>query len=238
MRVYAIGDIHGQLDMLEEAHARITADRQRVGDTDAPVVHLGDLTDRGPNSNGVIQRLIDGVILGENWLTVKGNHDRMFAEFLNDPSYHDPCMRAEFEWLHPRIGGIETLESYGVTPDTPHAEILRAVPESHQKFLRDMPLMHRFGDVSFVHAGVLPGVPLAEQAEDDLLWIRGPFHMETLPFEALIVHGHTPVDRPTHYGNRINLDTGAGYGEPLTTAVFEGTDCWVLDEIGRTPLVP
>lgn len=236
MRVYAIGDIHGQIGMLHAAHERIAADRQRIGDTDAPVVHLGDLTDRGPDSKGVIQLLIDGVKRGENWLTVKGNHDRMFAEHVNDPTYHDPCLRADLEWLHPRLGGIETLESYGVNADTPHAEIQRAIPATHRQFLNDMPLMHRFGDVAFVHAGILPGVPLSEQVADDLLWIRAAFHIETLPHEALIVHGHTPVDTPTHYGNRINLDTGAGYGKPLTTAVFEGSDCWVLNADGRTPL--
>ncbi len=238
MRVYAIGDIHGQIGMLHAAHERIAADRQRVGDASAPVVHLGDLTDRGPDSKGVIQHLIDGVAQGENWLTVKGNHDRMFAEFLNDPDYHDPCLRSELSWLHPRLGGIETLESYGVNTDTPHAEIQRSVPDAHRQFLKEMPLMHRFDDVAFVHAGIMPVVALADQTEDDLLWIRGPFHMETLPFEALIIHGHTPVDDPTHYGNRINLDTGAGYGAPLTAAVFEGTDCWVLNGDGRVPLTP
>jgi len=238
MRIYAIGDIHGQIGMMRAAHERIAADRRRCGDIEAPVVHLGDLTDRGPDSKAVIDLLIDGIAQGEPWLTVKGNHDRMFAEFLTDPAYHDPCLRAEFEWTHPRLGGIETLESYGVTPDTPHAEILRAVPEAHRKFLADMPLMHRFGEVAFVHAGIRPNVPLSDQTEDDLLWIRGPFHMEVLPHEALIVHGHTPVDIPTHHGNRINLDTGAGYGDPLTAAVFEGTACWVLEAEGRVPLTP
>lgn len=238
MRVYAIGDIHGQIDMLTAAHTFIAEDRKQVGDTDAPVVHLGDLTDRGPDSKGVIQFLIDGVARGENWLTVKGNHDRMFAEFINDPTYHDPCLRVDLEWLHPRLGGIETLESYGVTADTPHAEIQRAVPQSHQQFLKDMPLMHRFGAFAFVHAGIMPNVALSEQTEDDLLWIRAPFHAETEPHEALIVHGHTPVDTATHHGNRINLDTGAGYGKPLTVAVFEGTDCWVVTAAGRVPLTP
>lgn len=236
MRVYAIGDIHGQFDMLLAAHERIAADRLRTGDADAPVVHLGDLTDRGPDSRGVIQHLIDGVTRGEPWLTVKGNHDRMFAEFLNDPTYQDPILNPKLDWLNPRLGGIETLASYGVNIDTPHDEILRAVPDAHRQFLANMPLMHRIGDVAFVHAGIRPGIPLAEQIEDDLLWIRAPFHIEVKPFEALIVHGHTPVDTATHYGNRINLDTGAGYGKPLTTAVFEGSSCWVLDEDMRRPI--
>lgn len=238
MRVYAIGDIHGQIDMLHAAHALIRADRQRCGDTTAPVVHLGDLTDRGPDSRGVIQHLIEGVKRGEPWLTVKGNHDRMFSGFLTDPTHHDPCLKAEFEWLHPRLGGLETLASYGVGVDTPHDEILAAVPKSHRQFLAEMPLMHRFGEVAFVHAGIKPNVALAEQIEDDLLWIRAEFHDHTAPFEALIVHGHSPVDTATHYGNRINLDSGAGYGKPLTVAVFEGRDCLLLDADGRKPLTP
>lgn len=238
MRVYAIGDIHGQIGMLLAAHQRIAADRQRTGDINAPVIHLGDLTDRGPDSKGVIQHLIDGVARGEPWLTVKGNHDRMFAGFLDDPAYQDPILNPDLSWLHPRLGGIETLASYGVNADTPHDEIQRAVPDAHRQFLADMPLMHRFGDLAFVHAGIRPDVPLADQIEDDLLWIRAPFHIEAEPFEALIVHGHTPVDAATHYGNRINLDTGAGFGEPLTAVVFEGAACWVLDGEIRRPLTP
>ena len=109
MRVYAIGDIHGQIGMLHAAHERIAADRRRTGDTKAPVVHLGDLTDRGPDSKGVIQFIIDGIDRGEPWLTVKGNHDRMFAGYLNDPTYHDPRLTAKLDWLHPRLGGIETV---------------------------------------------------------------------------------------------------------------------------------
>jgi len=238
MRVYAIGDIHGQIDLLLEAHERIAADRARTGDMTAPVVHLGDLPDRGPDTKGVIQLLIDGVARGEPWLTVRGNHDRMFAGFLEDRDYHDPRLRQEFTWLHPRLGGIETLASYGVDEHTPHDQVQRAVPDSHKQFLTQMPLMQRFGDVAFVHAGVMPDVPLDQQTEDDLLWIRDPFLNHTGPFEALIVHGHTPVNAATHYGNRINLDSGAGYGKALTAAVFEGTDCWVLGDSGRTPLLP
>ncbi len=238
MRVYAIGDIHGQLEMLRLAHERIAADRVRTGDKLAPVVHLGDLTDRGPDSKGVIQLLIDGISQGETWLTVKGNHDRMFSGFLKNRDYHDPRLRREYTWLHPRLGGIETLASYGVDENTPHDIVQRAVPDSHKQFLADMPLIQRFGDLTFVHAGVMPGIPLNLQVEDDLLWIRDPFLHHTGPFETLIVHGHTPVDKATHYGNRINLDSGAGYGDPLTVAVFEGADCWVLEDSGRTPLLP
>ncbi len=237
MRVYAIGDIHGYLDKLQKAHALIEADMAMQGDTSAPTVHLGDLTDRGPDSKGVIQLLIDGIKAGKPWLTVKGNHDRMFAGHINDPTYHDPCLTTELEWLHPRLGGEETLASYGVQGSHPIAKIRAEIPKAHLQFLESMPLMHRFGDLAFVHAGINPKFPLNQQSEDDLLWIRKAFHDHLDPFEALIVHGHTPVDQATHYGNRINLDTGAGYGKALTCAVFEGTDCWILTDQGRVPLL-
>ena len=90
----------------------------------------------------------------------------------------------------------------------------------------------------FAHAGIRPGVPLDRQCEEDLVWIRQSFHKESGPHPKLIVHGHTPVDAATHYGNRINLDSGAGYGRPLTAAVFEGTDAWLLTASGRQPLNP
>ncbi len=236
MRIYAIGDIHGHLDKLQLAHERIRADMAKTGDTTTPVVHLGDLTDRGPDSKGVIQFLIDGIAAGKPWLTVKGNHDRMFAGHIHDPTYHDPRLTTELEWLHPRLGGIETLASYGVRADQPIEEIRAAIPNSHINFLESMPLMHRFGTLAFVHAGINPERPLDQQTEDDLLWIRKPFHLFTDPLEATIVHGHTPVEEATNYGNRINLDTGAGYGKALTCAVFEDDKCWVLSGTGRQPL--
>jgi serine/threonine protein phosphatase 1 len=238
MRVYAIGDIHGQLEMLQAAHEKIARDRKQTGDTTAPVIHLGDLTDRGPDSKGVLDFLIDGLERNAPWITIKGNHDRMFAQYLRDPVALDPAIRSGLHWLHPRIGGLETLASYGTGPDTPHADIRTAVPERHKRFLASLPLMYRTDDLAFVHAGIRPGIPLDQQVEDDLVWIREAFHDVTTPHEALIVHGHTPVDIPTHYGNRVNLDTGAGYGKPLTVAVFEGTTCHILENTGRTPLVP
>jgi hypothetical protein len=105
MRTYAIGDIHGHLNLLKAAHARITEDRKRSGDHDAPIVHVGDLVDRGPNSADVIEYLLQGQAAGEPWIVLKGNHDRMLAGFLVNPSAHDPCLRAGLSYLHPRIGG-------------------------------------------------------------------------------------------------------------------------------------
>lgn len=103
MRTYAIGDIHGHLALLDAAHARIAADRAATGDAAAPVVHLGDLVDRGPDSPGVIARLMEGIAAGEPWVVLKGNHDALFALFLDDPGAQDPGLRPDLSWLHPRL---------------------------------------------------------------------------------------------------------------------------------------
>lgn len=244
MRIYAIGDIHGQLDMLRAAHDRIAADRIACGDESAPVVHLGDLVDRGPDSRGVIDHLMRGIAGGAPWIVIKGNHDRMFLAFLRDGAIQDSGLRRELTWLHPPLGGDRTLESYGVrlrrwtTPRSAWDSAIRAVPEAHVEFLSALPLMHRTSDLLFVHAGIRPGVPIEDQVEDDLVWIRGPFLEDGRDHGVLIVHGHTPVTVAEHYGNRIDIDTGAGFGHPLTAAVFEGRDCFILTEDGRVPLPP
>ena len=142
MRIYAIGDIHGQLDKLITAHERIAEDRARTGDFSAPVVHVGDLVDRGPNSRGVIEHLARGQEAGENWVVLKGNHDRMFERFLEDPDSHDPGLRMHLHWVSPNIGGETTLASYGIenVPDRLlfdiHAAAREAVPERHVTFLQ------------------------------------------------------------------------------------------------------
>ncbi|QDI77425.1 MULTISPECIES: metallophosphoesterase family protein [Leisingera] len=238
--LYAIGDIHGQLEMLDAALQRIKAD----GGEDARIVFLGDYTDRGPDSRGVIERLMAGQEQGRDWICLKGNHDRMFEWFLEETPRHDPHLLIGYHWLHERIGGVETLASYGLTfedrtrLDDLHARAKEVIPAPHAEFLRSLPALHETPELAFVHAGIRPGVPLAQQHEDELVWIRQPFHDHTGPHPKLIVHGHTPVDRPSHYGNRVNLDSGAGYGRPLSAAVFEGRDCWLLTEAGRVPLKP
>lgn len=242
MRAYAIGDIHGQLALLKAAHDRIAADIARHGP--APVVHVGDLVDRGPDSRGVIDLLLEGRAAGQDWVVLKGNHDRLFTMFLEDPQAQDLRLRSDLSWLHPRLGGAETLASYGVraAADRPiapvHADGLAAVPASHRAFLQALPLTHRIGDVLFVHAGIRPGVALDAQVEDDLLWIRQPFLEDTRDHGPLIVHGHTALDAPTHYGNRVNIDSSAGYGGPLTAIAIEGREVFLLTEAGRVPLVP
>jgi serine/threonine protein phosphatase 1 len=247
MRSYAIPDIHGHSDELRRVHALIEADRARAGWDDAPVVHLGDLVDRGPDSAGVIEYLIRGPIGGPPWITIRGNHDFMFRLFLADPSLHDPGLSPRHMWLDAPLGGRRTLASYGIDADEDrpiadlHAEALAKVPEAHFAFLDSLPLAHATGPAVFVHAGIRPGVPIIAQAPQDLMWIRlgwldtAPVSMAGAP---LVIHGHTVVDAPEHHGFRVNLDCGAGYGRPLVAAAVEGRDVWLLTEDGRVPLRP
>jgi serine/threonine protein phosphatase 1 len=243
VRVYAIGDIHGQLDMLRAAHDRVAADRARTGDATAPLIHLGDLCDRGPDTRGVIDHLMAGIDRGAPWRVLKGNHDRMFTLFVRH-GQQDPGLRAGLTWFDDRLGGVETLASYGVDaygarlPAVQEAA-QRAVPDRHLDFLAGLPLTFRTPDLFLAHAGVRAGVALDAQVEDDLVWIRGAFLTDrTTDYGALVVHGHTVVPAPTHYGNRVALDTGAGYGDPLTAAVFEGRRAYILTDTGREPLDP
>ncbi len=238
--IYVIADIHGQLDALERALTRIDAD----GGTGAEVVFLGDLVDRGPDSRGVIEHLIAGLAQGRNWRVLKGNHDRMFARFVRTGDQHDARILSGIGWLHPRLGGLATLESYGVADvagisvEMAGASARTVVPEAHLAFIDTMPLYLERGPLLFVHAGILPGIPLGAQTEDDLVWIRDPFLNDTRAHPWLVVHGHTALEQPHHFGNRVDLDGGAGYGRPLFPAVFEGTDCWLLTDEGRRALRP
>lgn len=243
MRFYAIGDIHGHLDKLQAVHALIGADRLVTGDADAPVVHLGDFADRGPDVRGTLDHLIDGIAAGRPWICLRGNHDRMMAHYLRRPEEPDP-LRYDLHWLQDIIGGRETLASYGVDValDRPerdiHDQATALVPPEHRRFLENLPNFHHADGVYFCHAGVRPGVPLTDQSEDDLVWIRREFHDSPDDHGALIVHGHTPVDTVTHYGNRLNLDTGAAYGGPLSAVVIEDGQVAELTASGRAPISP
>jgi serine/threonine protein phosphatase 1 len=242
-RIYAIGDVHGHLDKLGDAHAMIARDIKSAGSS-APVVHLGDLTDRGPDSRKVIQFLLDGIARGDDWIVIKGNHDRLFSRYIRTGSATDDRLRSGLTWLNPRMGGDTTLRSYGVERrrleriEKFHTRAMKAVPEAHVAFLDGLPLWHRADGMIFVHAGIRPGFPLEAQDEDDLLWIRDEFLWRLESHEALIVHGHTPVDGPTHYGNRVNLDCGAAWGNPLVPVVFEDGLCFALTSEGREPVEP
>ena len=240
MTIYAVGDIHGQLDMLLNALDLITRD----GGPAAEIVFLGDLVDRGPDSRGVIEHLMQGQAEGRRWHVLKGNHDRLFDGFVRTGFQYDPRVRTGLGWLHQRMGGLATLTSYGIEnvsdPGTERdIQAARAVvPQAHLDFLGGLSLWHRHQELLFVHAGILPEVGLEDQTEDDLVWIRDPFLNHVDPHPWLVVHGHTALDHPQHFGNRIDLDGGAGYGRPIHPAVFEGRDCWLLGDLGRVPLTP
>ncbi|RBI73941.1 serine/threonine protein phosphatase [Roseovarius sp. TE539] len=229
--IYAVGDIHGQKAMLDEALGRIEADD---AGRNAPVVFLGDLVDRGPDSRGVIETLRSGRAAGRNWIVLRGNHDQMFLDFLDGHSDGRG-------WMGENLGGSETIASYGImaragTIDPAAARA--AIPRAHHDFLSGLPFHHLDGGLLFVHAGIAPGVALDHQAKDDLIWIREPFLSWRGPHPWLVVHGHTPLHHPAHFGNRVDLDGGAGFGRPLVPAVFEGTDCCLLTKDGRIPLRP
>lgn len=241
MRLYAIGDVHGQIDKLLAAHMHIARDREATGDEDAPVIHLGDLCDRGPNSRAVFDFLLAGIEAGAPWRSVRGNHDWMMQNFLaEDPPDEVPLSG----WIGANMGGAATLASYGVESDGwsgldgLREAARKAVPEAHVRFLQAMPRFVETGELILVHAGIRPGIPLERQSEDDLYWIRSDFLDDMRDHGRLVVHGHTPVEDPMHCGNRVNLDTGAAWGGPVTAAVFEDRACWILGPEGRTALRP
>lgn len=233
--ILAVPDIHGHRAELERV-LRL-ADAQRGAD--ARIVFLGDLIDRGPDSRGVIDMLIDGIAGGRDWIVLRGNHDQLFLDFLADAQTRVPGLRRGSGWLGGNIGGMETLRSYGALESAERGDwpaVARAVPEAHRRFLNSLPFCFETEAQFFVHAGIRPGVPLAAQDPEDMLWIRGAFHADTRDHGKLIVHGHTPIDAPTHYGNRVNLDAGTGWGRPLNVVAFEGRDAFRLTEEGPAPL--
>lgn len=208
VRIYAIGDIHGRADLLEQTFVRIDADLLRHPIANPIQVFLGDYIDRGPKSSDVLTQLINR---GKAHRTVclKGNHELYLLEFLRNPA----ILRAWGQY-----GGLTTLLSYGLRPSlNPDEEeegelsagLQRALPKSHHQFLSSLPLSYTCGDFFFVHAGIRPGASLSRQRDDDLLWIRDEFLSHEELFEKIIVHGHTPVMEPDVRSNRIDIDTGA-----------------------------
>lgn len=235
--IYAIGDVHGHRAQLERRLEWIEQD----GGSSARLVMLGDYVDRGPDSKGVLELLID-LSGSRDIVCLKGNHDRMFEWFLEAQPRPDPYLMVSMSWLHERLGGVETLASYGVAArgdrrlKDVHADALAAVPDAHRVFLQNLELSHETATLFFAHAGIRPGVPLCDQDEEDLLWIRQDFLIASEPHPKLIIHGHTPVNEASHFGNHVNMDSGAAYGNPLSAAVFEGGEAFLLTESGRVPL--
>jgi serine/threonine protein phosphatase 1 len=235
--IYAIPDIHGQDALLDDALARI----ERDGGPDARIIFLGDLVDRGPDSRAVIERILQARANDRRWTVLRGNHDQMFLDFLDNGSLRFKQIKSGLSWLDRRLGGAATLASYGITATDDNAAwqaAQRVVPQTHRDFMAALPLWHEAGDLLFVHAGIRPGVPLDSQTAEDLMWIRDGFLEYRKAHPWLVVHGHTALDWPQYFGNRVDLDAGAGYGRPLWPAVFEGAHGWLLTETGRIALCP
>lgn len=237
MNIHAIGDIHGELDKLRDLHARIEAYAGR----DARIVHVGDLIDRGPDSRGVVEYLREGQARGRNWMVLRGNHDRFLPRFLEDPEWVDPALSHPLTWpVHHGLGAAATLASYGISPDQTlaqiHAEALRRVPAEHAAWLAALPLWYLHPRALFVHAGVRPGVDLADQDEQDLVWIRREFLDSPQDHGVLVVHGHTPVGEVEHHGNRLAVDTGAVFGGQLTAVEISDQGVAVLGPDGAVPI--
>ena len=205
---FTVGDVHGCLDKLTELVRRCNND---AAGQPMRFVFLGDYVDRGPDTHGVIQFLLNlQQSHPDRDIFLKGNHEDLLVAAADSDFFEE-------RWL--TNGGSETLESYGLTSA---AEI----PEDHVNWLRRLPLSFDDGQRFFVHAGVHPDRPLDRQDEDDLLWIRKPFLSSERDYGRLIVHGHTPVKGgpPDLRVNRLNLDTGAVFGGPLTAAVFDSDE--------------
>jgi serine/threonine protein phosphatase 1 len=222
VRVYAVGDIHGRADLLEDVHRRIQEDAASAPRARNLVVYLGDYVDRGTQVRKTLDILVAG--LGDDFETVylRGNHEDLMLRFLEEPALLETWMA---------VGGQATLLNYrlavpgtGITPDRAvdvRDALLQALPAEHLRFLRSLHTSFQLGDYVFVHAGIRPGVDVDQQSPEDLLWIREEFLFSKASHGPRVVHGHSIVPRPEVLPNRINLDTGAFATGMLSCAVLE-----------------
>ncbi|WP_296674841.1 metallophosphoesterase family protein [Novosphingobium sp.] len=227
-RIYAVGDIHGRRDLFDALVGAIeTDDAKRSRDGETTIILLGDLVDRGPDSAGVI----DAARCLQQRRPVRilmGNHEEMMLQ-----SFGSSEILREFL----RFGGRETVLSYGVQPADYHAADLEQtrrlmdchIPPTDRAFIAGFEDSISVGDYVFVHAGVRPGVPLCDQQQSDLRWIRSQFLEQEEGFGAVIVHGHTIFAKPEVKAGRIGIDTGAYTSGRLTALGLEGTRRWLIE---------
>ncbi|MCC7428370.1 MAG: serine/threonine protein phosphatase [Alphaproteobacteria bacterium] len=223
VRVYAVGDIHGQLGQLRALHAMIAADAAAAPEPERVIVYLGDYVDRGPDTRGVIEHLLEPPPVAATTVHLCGNHEEMMLDVMFAPMGPPG---GGVRWLV--NGGEATLESYRLSPLMRPSAWGAALPDAHAAFLRGLRHQHRVGDYLFVHAGIRPGVALGAQEPHDMMWIREPFLSSTAWHGAVVVHGHTPAPEPQLRANRIGLDTGAAFGGPLTCLVLWGEERAIL----------
>ncbi len=218
-RLYVIGDIHGRLDLLDRLIAMIRRDAEEHGDA-ALTVTLGDYVDRGPESRGVLDRLLSNPFPGD-YVALKGNHEALLEAFLDDPAIGT-------RWR--QLGGLETLHSFGIAVaplmvgrnyDQAAVQLRASLTSEQRKFLASLESSLTVGRYFLCHAGIRPGVPFERQKEEDLLWIRDEFLNSRTDFGKIVVHGHTPTEEPEVLPNRINIDTGAFATGRLTCLVID-----------------
>jgi Calcineurin-like phosphoesterase len=227
LRIYAIGDIHGRLDLLEWLLSDIAADIQQRPVDKTLHLFIGDYVDRGPRSRETIDRLIEHGRSAES-IFLKGNHEQVAMRSLTDPSLFE-------QWM--RLGGLETLMSYGISPGPAPARSIAelqaafhaALSPPQLSFFRTLRTSFECGDFFFAHAGVKPWIELSRQTENDLLWIREEFLNSTEDFGKIIVHGHTPGESVQVRSNRIDIDTGAFASGCLTCLVIEAQSLSLID---------
>ena len=238
-RVYAVGDIHGRLDLLKTLLKGIVDDSKNDPAQRNVLVFLGDYVDRGADSKGVISHLIDKLPEGFEPVFLKGNHEDLMLDFLVARGEED-LEHSGKDWL--MNGGEETLQSYGVrvpnsvmgvAPDEDlriaAGELGERAPKEHLSFLNKLRHYHAEGDFLFVHAGLKPGVSLERQSENDMMWIRDEFLSHTGFFDGhIVVHGHSIKPKPDVQETRIGIDTGAWYSNRLTALALEGDEYWFL----------
>ncbi|MDW6022615.1 metallophosphoesterase [Mesorhizobium sp. BAC0120] len=216
MAIYAVGDVHGCLDQLLALEEAIVADGRSLPGRKL-IIMLGDYVDRGPASAQVIDHLIAPPPAGFERICLTGNHDMLMLDYLEG--------RATLgEWL--QMGAGPTLRSYGIDRERlaqiygsakqVDDMIRRAIPNTHAAFLRSLPILVDAKRFVFVHAGIRPELPLDQQSDDDLVFIRSEFYERAHLLKKYVVHGHTPVSEAKLEGRRINIDTGACFSGRLT----------------------
>ena len=226
-RIYAIGDIHGRLDLFDALLAMIEADNSARPPSKTGLILLGDLVDRGPESRGVVERAMQ-LAAAPSTVVLKGNHEELLLRVCAG----DDRVTAPFH----RVGGRDTLLSYGVSPETYDACELSdlpalaagAVPTAHRDFLEAALDYHAVGDYLFVHAGIQPGIPLEDQDASSMRWIRHEFTGSDVDHGRMVIHGHTITPEIDAWPNRIGIDTGAYASGVLTAIGLEGTEHWFL----------
>lgn len=228
-RAYAVGDVHGRLDLLDQLLAKIHDDLRHRPARKVLLIFVGDLIDRGPNSAQVVERLRTYSHPDVRTVFILGNHEEVLLRILAG----DAELITKWCWF----GGTECLNSYGVdtaklatiSVEDALGVIRAAIPKKHVEFIESFDDSCRFSDYLFVHAGIRPGVEIDQQRQSDLRWIREAFLFDETDHGFIVVHGHTIRPEVEVRENRIGIDTGAYQSGVLTALAIDGSESWFLD---------